>query len=483
MWKQLTELPNDWTKLASSELQNLAKIWEEQSKKLHDSNVVREFRERLNREWAIETGIIEGLYSLDRGVTQLLIEHGIHASLIPHGSTDKDPVLVTQIISDQKATLEGIFDFVAGRRKLSESYIKELHASLTRSQLTSQAQDESGKRLEVELMRGEYKKQPNNPTRPDGSIFEYCPPIHVQTEMNRLVDLYLEYEKQNVAPEVLAAWLHHRFTLIHPFQDGNGRVARALASIVFIKHRWFPLVINRDARTEYILNLEKADTSNITPLIQQFSKLQKRYFVKALSLAELTLQDVVPRRDVIGSALDRLRDRLEGRREKQRQVFVIAQRLEEIVQRELRSTRDELEIGLRDISADFRVFADSINEETRHWYQEDSIIVAKQLGYFADFRTYKKWYRLSIREERSAQIVFVFHSLGAEFVGILACAGFMKFRSETNEDGATALIPKVLSDDVFHFAYNEDQAEVEARFREWFTTALLLGLEQWRRQI
>ena len=39
--------------------------------------------------------------------------------------------------------------------------------------------------------------------------------------------------KRRTAREIEATWLHHRFTQIHPFQDGNGRVARALASLVF----------------------------------------------------------------------------------------------------------------------------------------------------------------------------------------------------------------------------------------------------------
>jgi len=30
----------------------------------------RAFLERLDRRWAIETGIIEGLYNIDRGTTQ-----------------------------------------------------------------------------------------------------------------------------------------------------------------------------------------------------------------------------------------------------------------------------------------------------------------------------------------------------------------------------------------------------------------------------
>ena len=43
-------------------------------------------------------------------------------------------------------------------------------------------------------------------------------------------------------PEVEAAWLHHRFGQIHPFQDGNGRVARALATMIFLRAGFVPLV-------------------------------------------------------------------------------------------------------------------------------------------------------------------------------------------------------------------------------------------------
>ena len=44
-------------------------------------NAYKAFLERVERRWAIETGIIEGLYSIDRGVTQTLIEHGLSADL------------------------------------------------------------------------------------------------------------------------------------------------------------------------------------------------------------------------------------------------------------------------------------------------------------------------------------------------------------------------------------------------------------------
>ena len=58
---------------------------------------------------------------------------------------------------------------------------------------------------------------------------------------------------------MLAAWVRHRFTQIHPFQDGNGRVARLLATLVFSRAEWLPLVVRRDDRVRYLDALEAAD--------------------------------------------------------------------------------------------------------------------------------------------------------------------------------------------------------------------------------
>ena len=46
------------------------------------------FNEELSREWAIETGIIEGLYELDRGITQTLIRRGFLGEYVEQGSTN-----------------------------------------------------------------------------------------------------------------------------------------------------------------------------------------------------------------------------------------------------------------------------------------------------------------------------------------------------------------------------------------------------------
>ena len=62
--------------------------------------------------------------------------------------------------------------------------------------------------------------------------------------MDNLVKWYNSYDKED--PLLVAAWLHHRFTQIHPFQDGNGRVARVLTTMVMLKAGLLPLVVDGD---------------------------------------------------------------------------------------------------------------------------------------------------------------------------------------------------------------------------------------------
>ncbi len=284
-WEPITGLDDNWGHLVSRELSPLAAVWNEQRESLSETESLNEFNEQLAREWAIETGILESLYTLDRGVTQLLIERGIHETLISHSSTDRPPELVAALIHDQKEAVDWLFEFVESERPFAESFIKEIHALITRSQLTAAGRDHLGRRTEIPLRRGVYKLRSNNPTLADGAVHEYCPPEQVTVEMERLIEFHDRYLEEEMAPEVLSAWLHHRFTQIHPFQDGNGRVARALASLVLIRAGWFPLVIHRDQHTEYIDACESADRGDLAPLVDLFAAAQRKAFTSALGIA------------------------------------------------------------------------------------------------------------------------------------------------------------------------------------------------------
>ena len=227
--------------------------------------------------------MIERLYTFDREVTRRLVERGIDAALIPPGR-NPDPAAAASMIADHAAALDSVYDFVAAGRRLSVGYIKELHALITRSQDTVEGVDTLGRRVATPLLRGQFKKLPNNPVRADGSLHEYCPPEQVDSEMDRLIALHRRHG--GVAPEVEAAWLHHRFAQIHPFQDGNGRIARALATLVFIAAGWFPLLVRDRDRDRYLDCLEAADGGDLKPLVNCFARLQGEEFARALAAAD-----------------------------------------------------------------------------------------------------------------------------------------------------------------------------------------------------
>ena len=73
MYKHITALSKDLYEYHSDELDALTKIWHERQGELEESGEYQEFINKLQREWAIETGIIQRLYTWDRGVTEVLI--------------------------------------------------------------------------------------------------------------------------------------------------------------------------------------------------------------------------------------------------------------------------------------------------------------------------------------------------------------------------------------------------------------------------
>ncbi|MBV9038095.1 MAG: Fic family protein, partial [Acidobacteriaceae bacterium] len=284
-WQPIADLPSDLNALTDGELLPLAQFWSDQKGELDRIGQLQKFNQELAREWAIETGQIEGIYDIDRGTTRTLIERGINADFIPRVSNQQSPELIAAIIRSHLEVLDGLFDFIKGNRPLSKGYIHELHAALLRQQQTATVMDQFGNVFRADLLKGHYKKQPNNPTRPDGSVHQCCPPEHVDSEMERLIELHAQHISQGVPVEIQSAWLHHRFAQIHPYQDGNGRVARALASLIFIKAGWFPVVVTRDDRTRYIDALEIADQGDLHPLVEFFVDVQKRSLFQATQAA------------------------------------------------------------------------------------------------------------------------------------------------------------------------------------------------------
>lgn len=130
----------------------------------------------------------------------------------------------------------------------------------------------TGKRIQIPLLPGEYKVRPNNPRRADGFVHEYCPPEQVRSELDRLLEFHRSHAGRNLPTEVEAAWLHHEFVRVHPFQDGNGRMSRLLMAYVFVRNGEFPPIITTEGKPDYIAMLEIADEGNVHGFIDYLAR-------------------------------------------------------------------------------------------------------------------------------------------------------------------------------------------------------------------
>lgn len=139
------------------------------------------------------------------------------------------------------------FHFMYGLSKqdgITENDIKKLHR-LFYQQIEP---DKAGEYRKIKVFISGSKHKFPNP--------EDVPPL-----MKKLADKYKNFDKQT-HPAKLAALIHKDFVFIHPFIDGNGRIARLLMNLVLV-NAGFPITyIPAILRMEYINVLEKAHTND-----------------------------------------------------------------------------------------------------------------------------------------------------------------------------------------------------------------------------
>lgn len=472
------------------ELRALTSVWKEKKDQLEDDGAYKEFIKKLQREWAIETGIIERLYSWDRGVTEVLIKQGIESSIISHrgGVAQKDAEHIQALINDHLGIVEGLFGYIKGEEPLSEYFIRGLQAQFTAHQDYTEAVTDSGNLIRVPLLKGEYKTLPNNPRRSDGVVHSYCPPELTKDEMENLIRVYREAESTQ-SPEVKSAWLHHRFTQIHPFQDGNGRVARALASLVFLRAGLFPLVVRESDRQEYIGALETADAGNLSPLISFFARRQRDSILKALGL-EQQVQQSKYAEQIISSALELLKSKFTKEKQKVSLVFKHADKLFTIIDTKFKSLAATLDTQLRSLTPlqkkqkyQARTNAADNSSAQRHYFQKQIVETANHFDYFANFDRYRSWVRVSLTTEQEFDYVVTIHGYGPGDSGILAASAFTYLKVPREDGGTETVNVHPATTDLFQFNYAESYDSTEQRFSEWLDGSLAIALAEWKKTL
>jgi len=173
---------------------------------------------------------IEG-NSLTESETKVIIEDGLTVS----GRPLRD---VYEALGHAKAY--GYIYDILSTKTITEEHIKTLH-QLFYDQIDK---DKAGVyRTELVVVTGSHYPLPK--------------PDRIPDKMREYIDWFNENEK-NMDPVRFAALSHQRFVFIHPFIDGNGRVARLIMNLALLRAGYQICIIPPILRHEYVESLELA---------------------------------------------------------------------------------------------------------------------------------------------------------------------------------------------------------------------------------
>jgi hypothetical protein len=156
-------------------------------------------------------------------------------------------------------------------RLINPGDIRDLNKIILKEPFWKPTQTPDGQPSRAQVIPGEYKTLPNSVITATGELFEYASPMEVPARMQALVDWLgeaLADPKLNIL--TIAAKLHHEFVLIHPFDDGNGRVARMLVNYLFLREGYPPIIVPTEQKRDYLTALRLADAGDLGPLAEFF---------------------------------------------------------------------------------------------------------------------------------------------------------------------------------------------------------------------
>lgn len=237
---------------------------------------------------------IEGAQLSDREVEKLLSNLEIHSFKTRDEQEVAGYAYVMEMLFDNWKAID-----------LTENHIKQLHRDL----LKYSDKDERH--------RGEYKTLPNNVEAFDGDgkslgvVFKTATPFDTPRLMKELVEWSIAADKERRHhPLLIISIFIVQFLAIHPFQDGNGRLSRALTTLLLLRagYGYVPYSslesVIEQSKESYYLALRRtqatvwSDTADWEPWIL--------YFLRAMLRQKRALEEKVRKEKLLRENLPQL---------------------------------------------------------------------------------------------------------------------------------------------------------------------------------
>jgi fido (protein-threonine AMPylation protein) len=471
-WRPIEDLPDSMNNSSGSESKALATVWADVQAAM-EPDQLEELLRRIRREWSIETGMVEDIYRWDRGVTETLIAGGIRADRIPSQGNILSPEQIAQVLNAQLQVVDGLFPVIKQERPLSKSYIHEIHAALLEHQETYAVHTSIGVQSQ-ELKKGVYKRYPNSVQLDTGARHEYCPPESVESEMDRLVGIAAAQVERRVPADIRAAWLHHAFSQIHPYPDGNGRVARTLATVVLVQSGLFPFIVRNSEKSDYYAQLQNADAGNLEGFSEFLRRTQRRTLIFASQSAIPPLPPLAgdaAMHEIIARAQRKLIEKGQIHSPAWAQSGEKVGALVRLIGGKLQSLADQLQVTVGRYG-DASFLTGSQGQAPGELAGNPDLIS----DYTPDFSESSRTQVLVLKTGRQFELAINIHSTNRPHRGLFGCIGCL-----IDKESGT-VVPGSVSD-YFLITYAEDTSHLHSRFEPWLEATLKKALSVWQEQL
>ncbi len=198
------------------------------------ADAVKALRDQLRVLHTYHSNAIEG-NSLTLKETRLVLEEGITIG----GKSLRDHLEAT----NNARAFEWVWDLAKPRLRVDHALIQHLHEMITRGILES-----AGRYRTEQVWIGGARHIPPQPAK-----------------IVPLLDAAFAEIPAIREPVLRSIYLHHRIAYVHPFLDGNGRVARLAANLALLSARYPPIVLRVSDRLRYYKYLQAADDGDLLP--------------------------------------------------------------------------------------------------------------------------------------------------------------------------------------------------------------------------
>ena len=216
-------------------------------------DILKQIQEYYKIGLTYSSNALEG-NTLDLAETKVVIEDG----LTINGKPMKDHLETLGHASAFNELIE-----LAKSKTISEENIKNLHKIFYAKIDSDNA--------------GNYRQKPVIVT---GADIDFPLPEELDDKMKEFVSKLPQLKKELHAVEY-AAMVHALFVNIHPFIDGNGRVARLIMNLALLQNGYNITIIPPVVRADYIRALQDSNHNKFQPFINFISEMvleaQKEY--------------------------------------------------------------------------------------------------------------------------------------------------------------------------------------------------------------